>query len=227
MSDWYMVVGLGNPGREYMNTRHNVGWMAIDSLARRAHVNLNETQFKAVFAKAELQGKRVLLVKPQTYMNLSGEAVQPLAKFYKIPPQRIMVVNDDMDVPFGKLRVRQKGSAGGQKGLADIIQRMGTQEIARIRMGIDRPPGRMPARAWVLAPFSYEDLISATQLADRAADAVETWLLSGIDVTMNHHNTSSIDGPLVGVVRKQPKPKKPKVQKPAPEAQPETTEETE
>lgn len=200
MTDWYMIVGLGNPGREYENTRHNIGWMALDELARRYSVTYDESQHKAILAKTTIQGERVLLVKPQTYMNLSGQAVQPLASFYKVNPDRILVVNDDLDIDFGALRLRKKGSAGGQKGLADILNRMGTQEIARVRIGIGRPPGKMPAKAWVLRKFEGDDAIDAARIAERAADAIETWLVSGIEIAMNHHNSATLDDPRVGVV---------------------------
>ncbi|MEM6284623.1 MAG: aminoacyl-tRNA hydrolase [Chloroflexota bacterium] len=210
MSDWHMIVGLGNPGREYNNTRHNIGWAALNALARRYSITFDETQFKAIFAKATIRGKKVLLVKPQTYMNLSGQAVQPLAGFYRVDPSRLLVVYDDMDVDFGSLRLRAKGSAGGQKGMKDIINRLGTEEIDRLRLGIDRPPGRMPARAWVLRKFEGDDKIDADHMADRAADAIETWLVSGIEIAMSNHNNTTIEDPRVGVVLP-PKPK------PAPE----------
>jgi PTH1 family peptidyl-tRNA hydrolase len=200
MTDWYMIVGLGNPGREYADTRHNIGWAALDELAKRYNITFDETQHKAILAKATIRGERVLIVKPQTYMNLSGQAVQPLASFYKVDPDRILVVNDDMDIDFGALRLRKKGSAGGQKGLGDILKRMGTQEIARLRIGIGRPPGKMPAKAWVLRKFEGDDAITAARVAERAADAIETWLASGIEVAMSHHNSATVDDPRVGVV---------------------------
>jgi PTH1 family peptidyl-tRNA hydrolase len=217
MADWTMIVGLGNPGRQYENTRHNIGWMALDALATRYSLRYDETQFKAIFAKGTIRGHKVLLVKPQTYMNLSGEAVQPLASFYKIPTERILAVHDDMDIDFGTLRMRAKGSAGGQKGLKSIIQRMGTQEINRLRIGIDRPPGKMPPRAWVLLKFRGDDEILAAQLADRAADAIETWLVSGVELAMTHHNNKSVDDDRVGVVL--PPPPKPKPE-PKPDEEP-------
>jgi peptidyl-tRNA hydrolase, PTH1 family len=207
MTDWHMIVGLGNPGKEYENTRHNIGWMALDELIKRYNIKLDATQYKAAFAKTTLRGKRVLVVKPLTYMNLSGQAVQPLASYYKVKTANILVANDDMDLPFGVLRLRAKGSAGGQKGLADIIQRMGTDEIDRLRIGIDRPPGKMPARAWVLRKFEGDDAIDAARLADRAADAIETWLAGGIELAMSSHNGNSLDDERVGVVL--PKPQTP------------------
>lgn len=206
MTDWYMIVGLGNPGKDYENTRHNMGWMALDALADRYGLRYNETQHKAVFTKAVIQGERVLLVKPQTYMNLSGQAVQPLTSYYKITPERVLVVHDDLDTDFGMLRLRAKGGAGGQKGLKDIIQRLGTDGIARLKLGIGRPPGKMPASAYVLQAFKGDDAIIAAQLSDRAADAMETWLASGIEITMSRHNNLTVDDARVGVVLPKPKP---------------------
>lgn len=200
MTDWHMIVGLGNPGPKYDGTRHNIGWAALDTLANRYNIRYDETQFKAIYAKATIQGKRVLLVKPQTYMNLSGEAVQPLASFFKVDNDKILVVNDDLDIDFGSLRLRKKGGAGGQKGLADILNRLGTNDIDRLRVGIGRPPGKMPAKAWVLRKFEGDDAIDADRVADRAADAIETWLASGIEVAMTAHNNTTIEESRVGVV---------------------------
>jgi peptidyl-tRNA hydrolase, PTH1 family len=214
MVDQYMVVGLGNPGRQYENTRHNIGWHALDTVAKRYLLKYDETQFKAIFSKATIQEKRVLLVKPQTYMNLSGQAVQPLASYYKIPTERILVVNDDLDIDFGMIRLRAKGGAGGQKGLKDIMNRLGTQEVNRLRIGIGRPPGRMPAKAYVLQKFHGDDEIMAAQVADRAADAIESWLSAGIELTMTHHNNNTVDDDRVGII-------KPPPAEPEPESKPE------
>ncbi len=200
MTDWHMIVGLGNPGPKYESTRHNIGWATLDTLANRYNIRYDESQFKAIYAKATIQGKRVLLVKPQTYMNLSGEAVQPLASFFKVDNDKILVVNDDLDIDFGSLRLRKKGGAGGQKGLADILKRLGTNDIDRLRVGIGRPPGKMPAKAWVLRKFEGDDAIDAERVADRAADAIETWLASGIEVAMTAHNNTTIEESRVGVV---------------------------
>lgn len=206
MTEWVLVVGLGNPGREYENTRHNIGWLALDELARRYNVKYDETKKNSILGKATIRGRRVILAKPQTYMNLSGQSIKPLASFYKVPPEHIIVLNDDLDIPLGTLRVRKGGSAAGQKGLANILQQMGTQQIARVRIGIGRPPGRMPVSAYVLQKFSGDDAIVAAQMADRAADAVETWLLNDdLDLTMTHHNRT-IEDPRPGVVLAKPKP---------------------
>ena len=194
------MLGWGIPGPKYESTRHNIGWAALDTLANRYNIRYDESQFKAIYAKATIQGKRVLLVKPQTYMNLSGEAVQPLASFFKVDNDKILVVNDDLDIDFGSLRLRKKGGAGGQKGLADILKRLGTNDIDRLRVGIGRPPGKMPAKAWVLRKFEGDDAIDAERVADRAADAIETWLASGIEVAMTAHNNTTIEESRVGVV---------------------------
>ncbi len=206
ITDWYMIVGLGNPGRKYENTRHNIGWLAIDVIARRYNLTYDETQFNAIFSRATIQERRVLLVKPQTFMNLSGDAAQRIVSYYNVDTEKILVVTDDMNIPFGKLRLRAKGSAGGQKGLAHIMNRLGTQEINRLRLGIDRPPGQMPASAWVLKKFEDDDKIIAAQMANRAADAIETWLASGIEKTMTHHNNITVDDDRVGVIKPNPDP---------------------
>jgi PTH1 family peptidyl-tRNA hydrolase len=199
-----MIVGLGNPGKQYENTRHNLGWFAIDELARRAAASFDEQQHKALIAKTTLQNKRVLLVKPQTFMNLSGESVQPLASFYKVAPADILVLYDELDLPFGTLRLRANGSAGGQNGMKSILQRLATQDIARVRLGIGRPPGKMDPSAWVLKAFEGDEAITAAKLADRAADAAETWLLGGIEHAMTSHNTVTAESPRVGVVAPKP-----------------------
>ncbi|MEP0761778.1 MAG: aminoacyl-tRNA hydrolase, partial [Chloroflexota bacterium] len=140
MSGMFLVVGLGNPGREYTNTRHNIGFRCVDALAARHNLAFEDKKkSKAKIALGSIQGQRVLLAKPQTYMNLSGSAVQGLAAFYQIPPAQMMVIFDDLDLPVGTLRIRPKGGSGGHKGVTDIIQRLGTQGFSRIRVGIGRP----------------------------------------------------------------------------------------
>lgn len=188
MAEPFLIVGLGNPGKTYENTRHNVGWMAIDRLARRHGITLSKVEHKAQTGTGLIAGKKVILAKPMTYMNLSGDSVVPLAGFYKIPPERIIVLADDLDLPFGTLRLRKSGSSGGQKGLKHIIERIGTQDIPRVRMGIGRPPGRMNPADYVLQSFRGDDAITAQELIDRAADSVETWLKDGMDTAMNRFN---------------------------------------
>lgn len=188
MADTYLIVGLGNPGKTYENTRHNIGWMVVDRLAKRHGLTVSKVEHKAQTGSGLIAGNKIILAKPMTYMNLSGDSVVPLAGFYKIPPERIIVLHDDLDIPFGTLRLRKGGSSGGQNGLKHILARFGTQEIPRVRMGIGRPPGRMNPADYVMIPFRGDDVITANELIDRAADSVETWLREGMDIAMNRFN---------------------------------------
>lgn len=194
MTERYLIVGLGNPGKQYENTRHNVGFWTVDELARRWNMSFGKTERKAQVADGVIRERRVLLAKPQTYMNLSGEAVRSLADFYKIEIARIFVISDDLDLPLGTLRLRKSGSHGGQNGIRSVLQHLGTQEVSRARIGIGRPPGRMDAAAYVLRPFEGDDAITVRIVVDRAADAVETWLTDGIELAMTRHN-GSVDEP--------------------------------
>ena len=194
MTDWYLIVGLGNPGKDYEDTRHNVGFRVADELARRYGLAFGKTERKAQVASGTIKDKKVILAKPQTYMNLSGEAVRSLVDFYKVELANILVIADDLDIPLGTVRLRQSGGAGGQNGIKNIIQHLGTPEFNRLRFGIGRPPGKMQAKDYVLGPFKGEDAILASQVMDRAADAAETWLVEGIDLAMTRHN-GNIDEP--------------------------------
>lgn len=194
MTDFYLIIGLGNPGKEYADTRHNVGFRVVDELARRYGLTFGKKERKAVVASGVILGKKVILAKPQTYMNLSGEAVRALVDFYKVDVSRILVISDDLDIPLGTLRLRKSGSAGGQGGLKNIIQHLGTQEFNRLRFGISRPPGRMEAKDYVLQAFKGDDVILAAQMVDRAASAVEVWLTDGIEMAMTRYN-GSVDEP--------------------------------
>ncbi|MDZ4669965.1 MAG: aminoacyl-tRNA hydrolase [Phototrophicales bacterium] len=188
MTERFLIVGLGNIGKEYANTRHNIGFWVADELARRYTMTFGSKERKAVCADGTIADKRVLVVKPQTYMNLSGEAVRSLADFYKIPNAQIIVIHDDLDLPLGTLRIRATGSAGGQNGVKSIIQHLGTQDFARVRCGIGRPPGKLDPSAYVLQPFGGDDAITAAILRDHAANAVETWLREGLELAMTRHN---------------------------------------
>ncbi|NJL95182.1 MAG: aminoacyl-tRNA hydrolase [Anaerolineae bacterium] len=184
----YLLVGLGNPGAQYAKTRHNIGFMCLDALAAAHQITFDGKKFKARWGDGLLEGRRVLLLKPQTFMNLSGEAVRPAADFYQIPPERMLIIYDDLDTPLGTLRLRQKGGAGGQKGMASIIQHLGTQAFPRIRFGIDRPPGKMDPAAYVLQPFRAEEQMLVQETIARTLKAVSTWLSEGIDTAMNRFN---------------------------------------
>lgn len=185
-----LVVGLGNPGREYAQTRHNIGFMLIDRLAVRLNAQGMKLQSKAIVLTAQYEGRKLLLAKPQTYMNLSGQAVQGLVRFYKLPLEHVLVAHDDLDLPFGTLRMRPGGGAGGQKGVQSIITQLGTPHFPRLRLGIDRPPGRMDAADYVLQEFSQQELLAVSEILDRAADAVLTWVKEGLNAAMNKFNAA-------------------------------------
>ena len=191
MTDTYLLIGLGNPGREYRDNRHNIGFMLIDRLAVRLDARGMKLQSKAIVIGALYEGRKLILAKPQTYMNLSGGAVQGLLHFYKIPPESLIVAHDDLDLPLGTIRIRPGGGAGGQRGMASTIERLGTQDFPRLRLGVGRPPGRMDAAAYVLQDFSRADLLIVSETLDRAADAVLTFVTDGLNKAMNKFNGSS------------------------------------
>lgn len=185
----WLIVFLGNPGPKYECTRHNAGFMAGDALAKKLGVSINRLRFKALTAAAEINGERVLLMKPQTFMNLSGEAVGQAARFYKIPPERVLVVSDEISLPLGKLRVRPKGSAGGHNGLKSIIASLGSDAFPRIRIGVGAPPHPDYDMAdWVLSVFRNQDLEDMLAASDRAAEAVTTYISDGPERAMNRFN---------------------------------------
>jgi PTH1 family peptidyl-tRNA hydrolase len=187
----YLIAGLGNPGREYLGNRHNIGFMLLDRLASRLQVTFSRLESRALVTKAGYQDHRLILAKPQTYMNLSGQAVGSLVRFYKVPLEQMLVVYDDVDLPFGALRMRPTGGSAGQKGMASIIERLGSQNFPRLRIGIGRPPGRMDAAAYVLQDFSRQEADELTQVLDRAAEAVLTFVTEGITEAMNRYNFQS------------------------------------
>lgn len=188
MTDRYLIVGLGNPGPEYKDTRHNIGFRCVDVLAARHGLSFDKRQSKATIAAGSIAGRSVLLAKPQTFMNLSGDSVAALAGFYKIPPAQIMVIFDDIDLPLGTLRIRPAGGSGGHNGMKSIIARLGTQEFARIRFGVSRPPGRMDPAAYVLRPFERDEEILVVETVERVCKAVIAWITAGIEQAMNQHN---------------------------------------
>jgi PTH1 family peptidyl-tRNA hydrolase len=195
MTDWHLIVGLGNPGKAYADTRHNLGFRVVDELARRYGLSFGKKERKAVVATGVILGKKVVLAKPQTYMNLSGEAVRSLVDFYKVELPRILIISDDLDIPLGTIRLRKAGGAGGQGGMKNIIQHLGTQEFNRVRLGIGRPPGKMDPKDYVLQAFKGDDAILAAEVVERAAKAVETWLTEGIELAMTRHNGSIEETP--------------------------------
>ena len=184
----FLIVGLGNPGREYKDNRHNVGFMLIDRLSVRLNANLSRVQAKALVGSVNFKGDKLILAKPQTYMNLSGQSIQSLARFYKLPLENMLVAHDDLDLPFGTLRIRPGGGPGGQKGVASAIERLGTKDFRRLRIGIGRPPGRMDPAAYVLQNFSQGDMTLLSEILDRAAEAVLTFVSEGLNASMNKFN---------------------------------------
>ena len=189
-----VIVGLGNPGREYQKTRHNVGFDVLKQLALRHGISQVQHRFEAEVADFQLAGEKIVLVAPQTFMNLSGRSVSAVTKFFKLPPEDILVICDDMNLKLGQIRLRRGGSAGGQKGLADIIRSLGTQEIPRLRIGIGRPPGRIDPVDYVLGRFSAADQEVIEVALQKAADGAELWARSGIDATMNQLNARKPEG---------------------------------
>jgi PTH1 family peptidyl-tRNA hydrolase len=184
----YILAGLGNPGREYASNRHNVGFMLIDRLSARLGAPRMRVQSKALVCSAQHEGRSVLLVKPQTYMNLSGQAVQSLARYYRVPLDRLLVAHDDLDLPLGTLRLRPGGGPGGQKGVASTIERLGSEGFARLRIGIGRPPGRMDPAAYVLQDFGRDERPDLVEILDRATDAALSFVTDGIQAAMNAFN---------------------------------------
>ena len=201
-----VVVGLGNPGSRYQSTRHNIGFDVVAELARRTSADGPKRKFDAdVFDAGGGWGDKLLLVTPQTYMNLSGRSVRGLLDFYKLSPLDLLVVCDDINLPLGRLRIRKSGSAGGQKGLADIIRQAGTEDVPRMRLGVGAPPGPVDAADWVLGKFTADESGEVGRLVTAAADAVETWVRSGLEAAMNRHNIA--DAPPAAKKRKEPRVK--------------------
>lgn len=184
----YLIAGLGNPGREYRKNRHNVGFMVLDHLAQDLNVRFSKLRMNAFIGDVRKDQKRILLVKPQTYMNASGRAVHAVLRYYKIPVENLLVIYDDVDLPFETLRARTGGGAGGQKGLKSIINTLGTQDFPRLRVGIGRPPGRMEVADYVLQDFSQAEEEILDFVLGRAADAVMMFLDQGIQQTMTIFN---------------------------------------
>lgn len=187
-AEW-IVAFLGNPGLKYNGTRHNAGFMAADAMEKKLGVSINKMRFKALTQTADIGGKKVLLMKPQTCMNLSGDAIVQAANFYKVPPERVIVVSDETALPIGRLRIRRGGSAGGHNGLKSVIARLGTDQFPRIRLGVgDKPHPDYDMADWVLSAFKGQDAADMELVAKKAADAVECYITEGADRAMNRFN---------------------------------------
>ncbi len=183
-----MIAGLGNPGRQYRGNRHNIGFMVIDHLARRLGLSFSRVQFRALITDGRYQDQRMILAKPQTYMNDSGKAVGALARFYKVPLDQMVLAHDDVDLPFGAIRIRPGGGSAGQKGVASVIQSLGSQDFPRMRIGVGRPPGEKNAAAYVLQDFDRGEDKELEEILDRAVDAILLFVTQGLDRAMNQYN---------------------------------------
>ncbi len=186
----FVIVGLGNPGSKYETTRHNTGFMFMDVLADKYDVKLKKIQFKAVTAQAEINGHKCLLVKPQTFMNNSGESVREIVSFYKIPPEKIIVVFDDISLPCGKLRIRRKGSDGGHNGIKSIIYQINSDAFPRIKLGVgEKPHPDYDLADWVLSSFKKDELILMREACEKSVSAVELMVDGDIDKAMSNFNS--------------------------------------
>ncbi|WP_044641821.1 aminoacyl-tRNA hydrolase [Risungbinella massiliensis] len=185
-----LIVGLGNPGRKYAQTRHNIGFWVLAELSRRLNIPLNKEKFHGVVGEGMVGSEKVVLLMPTTYMNLSGESVRPAMDWYKADLDELLVVYDDMDLPLGKIRLRLKGSSGGHNGMKSIIQHLGTDEFKRLKLGVDRPPAGISVPNYVLAPFLPEEQSEAQSAAQMAAEAVEAWLSEDFLQVMNRFNVN-------------------------------------
>jgi PTH1 family peptidyl-tRNA hydrolase len=182
-----LIVGLGNPGRKYAGHRHNVGFQCLDHLAEAWGLSFSKRKHKALLAQGHIAGLKAILAKPQTFMNLSGQAVERMARFYKVPPENILVIYDDLDLPVGKIRLRPEGGSGGHKGMKSIIEHLGSNGFPRLRVGIGRPTHGDPVD-YVLSDFAPDEQIAMEQAYERAVSAVELWLTEDIAAAMNRHN---------------------------------------
>ncbi len=190
-SNTYLIVGLGNPGKQYRDNRHNIGFMLVDKLAERLELTFSRLQHKALVTDGRYQGKKIILAKPQTYMNLSGQSVGALMRFYKLPLINLLVAFDDVDLPFETIRMKSSGGSSGQKGMKSIIQQLGSEEFPRLRLGIDRPPGRMSTPNYVLQDFSKADAEDLAIFLERAVDAALLFVNEGIESAMNQYNRAN------------------------------------
>jgi peptidyl-tRNA hydrolase, PTH1 family len=184
----FLLIGLGNPGREYKDSRHNIGFMLIDRLTLRLDARGMKLQSKAIVITTQYEERKIILAKPQTYMNLSGQSVQGLLHFYRIPVENLLIAHDDLDIPFGTIRIRPAGGPGGQRGMASTIEQLGTKDFPRLRLGIGRPPGRMDPKDYVLQDFSKDDLKLLPDVLERASDAALDFVTKGLSAAMNKFN---------------------------------------
>lgn len=185
-----LIAGLGNPGPQYANTRHNAGFMLLDRLAYELGAPIRRGAHQGLIGEAQIGGEKVILLKPLTYMNLSGQSVVPALRYYKLGPGDLIVVSDDLDLPLGKLRLRTSGSSGGQRGLQSIIQMLGTQDFARLKCGIGRPPQGVPAADYVLAPFDRNEQPVVAEMVQRGAELLRLAVTEGFEAAMQRFHSA-------------------------------------
>lgn len=187
----FCLIGLGNPGRQYLQTRHNAGFLVIDRIADEAKIKLDQKGFRSAYGKGLINGEQVILVKPQTFMNLSGEAAGPIIRYYRIPLEQVLIIYDDLDLPLGTIRIRLSGSAGGHNGLSSVLTAIGDQAVPRLRVGIGRPVDETVVN-YVLTPFSGADLGEFKASIIRAAQAGVSFVTEGAQAAMNRFNRNLI-----------------------------------
>jgi PTH1 family peptidyl-tRNA hydrolase len=183
-----VVMGLGNPGTEHVRDRHNVGSHAVDRLAARWGISVERAEHRALLGLGSYREQPVMLVKPQTYMNRSGESASSIAGYFRLPPEAFVILHDDMDLPLGRLRIRRDGGAGGHRGIASVIDQLGSPDFSRVRIGIGRPPDGLPASEFVLGPFVPTEAPAIDVALGVVVEAVETLLACGVDAAMNRYN---------------------------------------
>ena len=184
----YIIAGLGNPGEKYDNTRHNAGFLTIDALASKYNIDVREKAHKALIGKGVIEGQKVILAKPQTYMNVSGESIRALVDYYKIAQEELIIIFDDISLEPGQLRIRKKGSAGGHNGIKSIIAHLGTQEFTRIKVGVGEKPPKMDLADYVLSRFGAEEQKIMDEAFGEAAEAAVMMMTTGAERAMNHYN---------------------------------------
>jgi PTH1 family peptidyl-tRNA hydrolase len=189
--NYFLLVGLGNPGRQYEHTRHNVGFMAMNRLASKIGQTFSKLESKALIAKGSYHEQRLLLAKPQTFMNLSGRAVSSLMRYYKVSLANLLVTYDDVDLPFGALRLRPGGGSAGHRGMQSIVDQLGMEDFPRLRIGVGRPPGRMEAADYVLQDFDRAEVEALASVLDSAVEAMLTFVDGGLEKAMNQYNNRS------------------------------------
>ncbi|KGF08763.1 peptidyl-tRNA hydrolase [Clostridiales bacterium S5-A14a] len=189
----YIIVGLGNPGRKYENTRHNLGFITIDRLASKHDIKVDKIKFKALVGDGRIAGQKVLLVKPQTYMNLSGESVREVANFYKVEPDEIIVIYDDLDLPLGNLRIRKSGSAGTHNGMKSVVYQLKSDQFPRVRIGIGQN-GDKDIIDFVIGGFRKEEVPILEDTVDKAVMAIESMISETVDIAMNKYNSKKTEG---------------------------------